>query len=245
MLAVHSDGLYRAHPAQRWGRGFGGLSLLPCPLGTLPGLPPSVSPCLSPSPHPTAWPGAGTCTPRGFPTVTRPLPTPVRVPEHCTTVTAASRAWLGDQSCLGSPPSQDPLRVAPGLGQGPQGLPWSPGGSVSCSALAGIQGLRGQGSETGWPGPRASGSLEARWALPGTTPHHTPACLPHLLGSRWGTGGARARSEADWLVPSVPGPAWSLALGLQRDSTTPQQGVKLGVPPWGPGTCLGWGGPWG
>ena len=50
-LAVHADGLYRAHPAQRWGHGFGGLSLLSFPPGTLPGPPPSVSPSLSPQPH--------------------------------------------------------------------------------------------------------------------------------------------------------------------------------------------------
>lgn len=142
------------------------------------------------------------------------------------------------QSCLGSPPSQDPLCNLLDWAKGLRRLAWSPGGHVSHPALAGVQALRGQGSETGWPGPGRPLAVLRQSGLFLRPPLSPSACLPHLLGSRW--VGARARSEAGWLVPSVPGPKGVEPGSGSADSTAPQKGVRLGCLPGALGPA--WGG---
>lgn len=235
-LAVHADGLYRAHPAQRWGHGFGGLSLLSFPPGTLPGPPPSVSPSLSPQPHSLArhWdmhPEASQQSP-GL------SPPPLVCPGIAQLPPRPSGLDLGARAALGAHPPRTHSASHLDWARGLRGLAWSPGGHVSRSALAGVQGLRGQGSETGWPGPGASDCLEAEWAPPGTTPLSPPACPPPSSRCQVGVG--------------VPGPGQRLA-GLSHlwrpcvepgagsaNSTALQKGVKLGCLPGALGPA--WGG---
>lgn len=89
----------------------------------------SLSSSCLPPPHSLTGTDTGTYTPRGFPTVIRPLPIPWCVPKDCTTATLALRAWVGVRTALGAQPPRNtqsstwPGRGAEGFGMGAQDVP--------------------------------------------------------------------------------------------------------------------------